>query len=426
MNIRICILITTYQRNDGLLRLLEQCRDVFQAYQGNNTYTLCVADSDRDNPIAQQLMADPLVKYSTNPGSGLDDNLFYFWKSNYDNYDYIFGVPDDAIFSPGVNPFYMIDAAAAGGEDVVIFNSRHSVQNSSKNIKAKDSVTYSDLLAIEDRAMLSHYFCTHPFDYGFALYSTQALRNKEAEIRRFNKSVMYWAPVFFAALKKKLMFIPYAICLVDNMPFRPRKTLTSGAWECHNTVFNGQINFLAEAKRVLPPHFYNGLERYFLFSLFDKNCPDGLGKRLSPQAVDKTEAQVRSMLSAIPSPACTDWKDATGTSPDAAAFRITTASGVNMEKLIRRGARTVVYPAGGRVVELLATTKLKFVNILALSDKNRRKQASGLMGYRVVSPELILSLQPEVVLVVVSPKYKKEILAELAYLKAHGIRVITI
>ena len=48
------------------------------------------------------------------------------------------------------------------------------------------------------------------------------------------------------------------------------------------------------------------------------------------------------------------------------------------------------------------------------------------MGYHVISPDSILNHQPDVVLVIVSAKYKKEILAELAYLKTHGIRVIAI
>lgn len=426
MNLRICILITTYKRNKSLMRLLEQCQEIFHSYKSNNTYQICVADSDLNNPIRQQLLDDSSIKYSTNPGSGLDDNLFHFWKSNYENYDYIFGIPDDAIFSPGVNPLYIIDAAAASGEDIVIFNSRHSLTTRGKKTEAKESVTYPELLAIEDRAIQSQYFCTNPFDYGFTLYSTRALKNKEKEIRRFRNAVMYWAPIFFAALQKKLIFFPYAIGLVNNLPFRPKKTLADGAWECHSTVFNGQINFLTEAKRVLPPIFYNGLERRFLFSLFDKNCPDGLGKRLLPQAIDKTEEQVRSMLSAIPSPASTDWADAAKTAPNAVALRITTGLGTNLDKLIKKGERTIVYPAGGRAFDLLATTKLNFVNILALSDKNRRKQATGIMGYRVIPPESILSFQPEVVLVVVSAKYKKEILAELAYLKTHGIRVIAI
>lgn len=423
MNLRICILITTYKRNDRLLSLLAQCRDIFQAYQGNNTYTLCIADSDAENPVAQRLAADPLVKYSINPGTGLDDNLFYFWKNNYDDHDYIFGIPDDAVFVPGVNPLYMIDGAAASGEDVAIFNSWHSSFRRDGGISPPGSKAFPDLLGVADRTMLSHHFLTRPIDYGFALYATSALKNKETEIRRFNGKLMYLAPILLAAMRRKLTFIPYAICFSNNLPVRTRRMFADGAWESHTVVFNGVINFLAEAKRILPPHFYKEMERFLLVSIFDKDGHNR--KRLDPRAITKTEKQVKDFLSCQPSPIFTDWEDEDAL-PRAKTLRITTTLDIKLDRLIKRRSRTVIYPAGGRVIELLATTKLSFVNILALSDKNRRKQASGLMGYRVVSPDSILNLQPEVVLVIVSAKYRKEILAELSYFKTHGIRVITI
>ncbi|MFV0370567.1 MAG: hypothetical protein ACK5JI_02830, partial [Azonexus sp.] len=388
---------------------------------GKNTYTLCIADSDTGNPIAQRLAEDSLVKYSINPGTGLDDNLFYFWKNNYDDHDYIFGIPDDAVFVPGVNPLDMIDGAAASGEDIAIFNSWHSLFRRDGSIEVPGSKAFPDLLGVADRTMLSHHFMTRPIDYGFALYSTRALKNKETEIRRFNGKLMYLAPILFAAMKRKLIFIPYPICFSNNLPVRTRSTLAGGAWESHAVVFNGLVNFLAEAKGILPSHFYAELERFLLVSLFDKDGHDR--KRLDPRAITKTQEEVRTLLSSLPSPALTDWEEE---APPAETFRITTTMDIKLEKIIKRRSRTIIYPAGGRVVELLATTRLSFVNILALSDKNRRKQAGGLMGYRVIPPDSILNHQPDVVLVIVSAKYQKEILAELAYLKTHGIRVIAI
>lgn len=421
MKLRICILITTYKRNDGLFRLLAQCREILRAYQGNNIYQICVADSDANNPVAQRLSEDSSIRYSINPGSGLDDNLFWFWKNNYDNYDYIFGVPDDAVFAPGANPLYMIDGAAASGEDVAIFNSWHSLYRRNGNIEIPGSEAFSNLLGVADRTMLSHHFLTRPIDYGFALYATSALKNKEKEIKRFNGKLLYLAPILFAAIKRKLIFVPYSICFSNNLPVRTRSSLAGGAWESHAVVFNGLINFLAEAKRIIPPYFYGQLERFLLISLFDKNGHDR--KRLDPRAITKTQEEVRTVLSSQPSPALTDWEEE---APPAETFRITTTMDIKLEKIIKRRSRTIVYPAGGRVVELLATTRLSFVNILALSDKSRQKQAAGLMGYHVISPDSILNHQPDVVLVIVSAKYKKEILAELAYLKTHGIRVIAI
>ncbi len=421
MNLRICILITTYKRNNRLLSLLEQCKDILKAYKGNNTYKICVADSDANNPIAQELSKNSLIKYSTNPGSGLDDNLFFFWKNNYDNYDYIFGAPDDAVFAPGINPFELIDAAAASGEDVTIFNSWHSLFRRNGTIEVPGTKAFHDLLGVADHTMLSHHFMTRPIDYGFALYSTRALKSKEAEIRRFNGKLMYLAPILFAAVKRKLSFIPYAIAFSNNLPIRTRGTLADGAWESHSIVFNGHINFLAEAKRIIPLDFYKELERFLLVSFFDKDGDNR--KRLDPKAITKTEEEVKAFLSSQPSPHFTEWENPPPL-PHTDKLRITTTVDSKLDQLIKKRSRTIVYPAGGRVIELLATTKLHFVNILALSDKNKRKQKSGLMGYRVTSPDSILSLQPEVVLVIVSPKYRKEILAELAYLKTHGIRLI--
>lgn len=424
MNLRICILITTYKRNDRLLILLEQCHEIFRAYQGNNTYTICIADSDSANPIAQQLSEDPQVRYSINPGTGLDDNLFYFWKKNYDNFDYIFGVPDDSVFAPGVNPLYMIDGAAASGVDVALFNSWHSVYRRDGTIEVPGSKAFSGLLGVADRTMLSHHFLTRPIDYGYTLYATSALKEKESEIRRFDRKLMYLAPILFAAMKQRLMFVPYAICFSNNLPVRTRSTLAGGAWESHAVVFNGLVNFLAEAKRIIPLQFYEELERFLLVSLFDKDGHDR--KRLDPRAITQTEAQVRAFLSSQPSSATTDWEVTNKLAIPTDTFRITTTVDIKLDKLIRARSRTIVYPAGGRVVEFLATTRLSFVNILALSDKKRRKQSAALMGYRIISPDSILDLKPDVVLVIVSAKYKKEILAELSYLRAHGIRVIAI
>src|SRR5579859_2687269 len=140
---RVCILVPTYRRNVALLRVLHQCRDFIDKYQGHNCYELCVADSDQKNPLAP-LPPHLKVNYSVNPGTGFDDNLYYFWLNNVDNYDFIFSMSDDDLFTPGLNPLYLLDAAVGAGHQVAMFNHRYYKLLSNGNIEL-GAVVYPDI-----------------------------------------------------------------------------------------------------------------------------------------------------------------------------------------------------------------------------------------------------------------------------------------
>lgn len=95
--------------------------------------------------------------------------------------------------------------------------------------------------------------------------------------------------------------------------------------------------------------------------------------------------------------------------------------------LARQQSKVIIYPAGGKAIDLLKnTTELSNCNIVAFADKDPAKRAADLNGLPVISPDAIISLKPDAVLVAVSKLYEAEILSELAYLHEHGISVIAI
>ena len=107
---RICILIPTYRRNDSLARLLWQLADFRGRYRGVNDYTICITDSDHQNPKALQLEA--IARYVRNPGTGFDENLLGVYLTQYQHYDYIFSISDGDLLPVGaVNPLSIIDTA---------------------------------------------------------------------------------------------------------------------------------------------------------------------------------------------------------------------------------------------------------------------------------------------------------------------------
>ena len=283
------IVIFTYKRNEALLRLLGQCRGILQAYRGHNLYELCVADSDRSNPIAPQL-SDLGVRYSVNPGEGFDDNVHHFWANNLDRYDFIFSISDDDLFAPWLNPLYLLDAAMESGSQAMMFNHRYYTLDETGNIDlGKLSFTEPDLL-YNKRYLLERLLHNPPSHVG-TLYSTKLLRVTLAKTLEFRGTLhLYAVPVIFAAAANTLLYSEHVLCLFHRAP------KTDGAWNVSQDVLYGLVAFLRKLKQLFPPHLYNIAETGYFENFFGEES--WLRGEFADASGLKSEQQIREMLAA--------------------------------------------------------------------------------------------------------------------------------
>lgn len=251
---RISILVPTYQRNNSLRRIIGQYETFLCQYNGPNTYELCIADSDRDNPVAESLAH---WKYSVNPGEGFDDNLFSFWKDSAACYDYVFSISDDDVFMVGVNPLYLLDAAASLGVDAVMFNNRNFITDPNGQISL-GSPFYPDLrLSYDHKVFLQTVLTLLPRHIGL-FYSSRLLTEHLEILSRFRETLhLYAAPLILAGMKKQAVFLDYTLCLFNYDP------KADGAWTRSENVLNGLALFLKRLKSLLPQEHYAIAENGF-------------------------------------------------------------------------------------------------------------------------------------------------------------------
>ena len=286
---RVCILILTYKRNDALLRIVNQSRDMLDKYRGHNRYELCVADSDPNNPIAP-LPPHLKVQYTVNPGTGFDDNIYHFWLNNVDKYDFIFSISDDDIFTPWLNPLYLLDAAIDTGHQMVMFNHRCYKFQPNGQIELDSTVSFPDaeLLVWDKTRLQRRVLTTLPSHIGL-LYSTKLLKitlKKASEFR--NTLHLYAVPIIFAAAANSLLFSDYILCLYHS------DLKTDGAWSVSEDVMNGLVDFLKKLRQLLPPNLYGIAEAGFFSFYFSHDC--WLRKQLRHNPNLKSEEQIREVL----------------------------------------------------------------------------------------------------------------------------------
>jgi glycosyltransferase involved in cell wall biosynthesis len=284
---RVCILIPTYKRNDALLRVLSQCLEFIDKYHGHNCYELCVADSDPNNPMVP-LPPHLKVNYSVNPGKGFDENLYYFWLNNVDSYDFIFSMSDDDIFTPGLNPLYLLDAAIDSGHQVVMFNHRYYKWQPNGNIEI-GIVVYPDIELALDKKLLLHRLLTTLPSHIATLYSTTLLKITLNKVSEFRSTLhLYAVPVLIAAAANTLLFSDYVLCLYHD------EFKKDGAWSVSEDVINGLAEFLKKLKQLLPADLYRIAEVGFFNSYLGANC--WLRQQMGQNPRVKSEEQIREML----------------------------------------------------------------------------------------------------------------------------------
>lgn len=242
---RIGILVTTYRRNEWLLRLITQYRGFIDGYRGPNQYSMCVADSDPANPIANTIQAS-CDCYAVNPGIGFDDNLFYFYKAHASNFDYLLSISDDDIFAPSyVNPLLFLDLAASIGAEAILFN-HCDFKNCGENVIEIGNLYYTSAIFQSDkRSLLEAHLRKLPRHAGL-MYSVPSLLKNMDDICRFNGTLhLYAAPFIFAARDGQAVFLNIPLLYFSN------ELAKDGAWENGQQVFDGLFLFAKLSKRYL-------------------------------------------------------------------------------------------------------------------------------------------------------------------------------
>jgi hypothetical protein len=243
----ICVLVCTYRRIPELLRLLRQIEAFRSCYSGSNSYSLWVANSDRDNSellwahLKESYGVDRMV---TNPGVGFDANIFNFYANYSADFDYTLSVSDDDLFvSSQVHPFDVIDAIVVTQRAVVLFNHYDFILSKGGGV----SRGYYDgrLLVYGGESLKNCFLRLLPRHCGI-LYSSGAIRSVVNCLGDFlNTQHLYSVPFLLAAMRGEVLFFDYPMFLfsVDNE--------NGGAWDSRVKVFEGLVRFLIIFRKYL-------------------------------------------------------------------------------------------------------------------------------------------------------------------------------
>ena len=272
---RIGILITTYRRNALLLRLITQCRGFLVGYRGPNQYSICVSDSDPDNPMGTAIRSS-CDCYTINPGFGFDENLFYFYKAQASNFDYLLSVSDDDIFAPShVNPLLLLDLAANLGAEAVLFNHCDYMNRSENVIEIGNPYYTSAIFQSDKRSLFEAHLRKLPRHIGL-MYSVPNLLKNMDDICRYKSTLhLYPAPFIFAARDAQAVFLNVPLLYFSN------ELAKDGAWENGEQVFDGLLLFVKLSKQYLSDTDYRTMVSGFMNSYLGSEAWLRLMRRFS-------------------------------------------------------------------------------------------------------------------------------------------------
>jgi hypothetical protein len=256
------------------------------------SYRLVITDSDPHNQIGAALSAKLNIEYMINPGLGFDDNLLSAWLRLLNSCDYILSISDDDLISPCYfSVFDVVSGTLRGNGDAYLFN--HCEYR---------------ILKTGETAFMPHFFVnpTLSYDKGYLLeqfleciprhaglvYKTSYLEKIYDKLSAFRGTLhLYAVPFILAALEGSASFIDFPLVLF-NVPAEQN----DGAWENHEKVFLGLIEFLASLKPYLSPAQFRIAYEGFRKSYFSSDS--FLRSQLSkcPSSALLTEADVEQYL----------------------------------------------------------------------------------------------------------------------------------
>lgn len=133
---------------------------------------------------------------------------------------------------------------------------------------------------------------------------------------------------------------------------------------------------------------------------------------LSPEQRSKNSELYSSLISQLT-------KSSRIGSPNEATDRVNAL----VEKWKLKGNRIVLYPAGNFAADLIKNTNLLQANLVALGDNNSMLEGSTLWGMPVLAPSNLNIVKPDTILVA-SPQYEDEIVAQLRALHGNEIEIV--
>jgi hypothetical protein len=263
---KICILITTYNRNNYLINLIEKINYFFSQYNGTNNYFLCITDSNTNNEISE-LIASKCNHYLINQGSGFDDNLYYFYKNHAHNYDYILSISDDDMFAiHTINPLEIIDLTIKTNSNVILFNHFNFFYEDEQRIKVLEREYNSAAFSFNKNFLFNHSISLLPKHIGI-IYSSEVILKNIEKIELFRNTLHLYAVAFvIEAQKGEVMFIDYPLFYFSNKP------KNEGAWENKELVFTGLMKFLKMLKLIINADAYEIAKQGFFKNYFGSNA----------------------------------------------------------------------------------------------------------------------------------------------------------
>ncbi|MFT6943164.1 MAG: hypothetical protein ACJA2F_001363 [Nitriliruptoraceae bacterium] len=264
VTIEIAILITTYRRNVALLRVLQQVISLAESYTGPHRYRIVIADSDHENPEADQLAALP-VTYVVNTGVSFDENVLTFYDRYGLEFDWVLHLSDDDLFLAGSgHPFASIDAALTTNADAILFNHRDFHTDGDGGVRVGD-VYYTDVTTqMHARALAHKVVGSIPRHTGMLLQPQHVFRLLAAgTLEPFvGTGHLYAAPLVLAAVVGRASFVDLPLTLFHAQGDG------GGAWEDLDEVFMGLVQYATVMRQALAPDAYAHLYASFMASYF--------------------------------------------------------------------------------------------------------------------------------------------------------------
>ncbi|MBS0448192.1 MAG: hypothetical protein JSR59_19860 [Proteobacteria bacterium] len=254
----IAILVTTFDRNAKLRRLVAQWLRFIADYRGPNRYLLCVADSNPRNDVV--LPAG--VSYLVNAGEGFDDNYTGACKALCGSADFVFAMGDDDLPSMFVSPLVLIDAAVESGQaDVTLFNHVSYVEHTDIQLGERYYCVGETVnLAVDPLTILG----TRLPRYVAILYRGAYLETLMPLLKTFRGSLhAYAVPILLAAVAQRFRFFDYPIC------FFHQGDKQDGAWEDRSRVDEGLRLFLRNIRPHVSEAHYAQMAAGFERNYFD-------------------------------------------------------------------------------------------------------------------------------------------------------------
>lgn len=246
---RVCILITTYKRNLELSKLVSQILYHIKMAHQAVSYRLVITDSDPHNQFGAALSAKLNIDYMINPGLGFDDNLLNAWLRLSNSCDYIFSISDDDLITPYYfSVFDVVSGSLRGNGDAYLFNHCEYRILQTAETAFMPRFYVNSTLSCDKGYLLEHFLECIPRHAGL-IYKTSFLDKIYDKLLAFRGSLdLYAVPFILAALEEKASFIDFPLVL-----FNAPAEQNDGAWENHEKVFLGLVEFLASLKPYLSP-----------------------------------------------------------------------------------------------------------------------------------------------------------------------------